>query len=333
MDSRDCSVIVVSWNTRDLLADCLASVRAHAPGAEQVVVDNGSEDGSAAMVRERHPEAVLVENRSNRGFARAVNQGIDRATRPVVVLLNPDAVLTAGAIPALLDALQSDPAIGVAGAQLLDADGTRQHSFDNFPSLATECLNKSLMRRLFPGRFPDKSRELASVTDVESVIGACLAVPRAAIEKVGPLNERYFVFLEETDWCLRMKRAGLRVVHVPAAKVTHLQGRAKAKRPVLARIEYLRSLFLYFRINRGAAAWLVLRVARFLKSAVNALLSALAMILTLGLAPPIRRRAAIHAGLFAWQLLGCPASIGLQPRDLPPPRPEAPRPAPAGAPR
>jgi len=331
VDSRDCSVIVVSWNTRDLLDACLSSVRARAPGAELIVVDNGSEDGSAARVRERFPEAVLIVNTSNRGFARAVNQGIDRSTRSVIVLLNPDATLSEGAPDELLRALDADPAIGIAGAQLLDADGARQHSFDNVPTLASECLNKSLLRLLMPGRYPDKSRALEGVTDVESVIGACIAIPRAAIEKVGSLDEAFFVFLEETDWCLRMRRAGLRVVHVPSARVVHLQGKSKATRPVLARIEYARSLFLFFRKHRGVAAWLVLRAARLLKSFLNLLVASLGTVLTLGLSASLRRRARIHAGLFGWQILGCPATIGLQPPDLPPARPLVSTPQLAGA--
>ncbi|MCE9581298.1 MAG: glycosyltransferase family 2 protein [Planctomycetes bacterium] len=326
MDSRDCSVIVVSWNTRELLEACLGSVRREAAGAELIVVDNGSSDGSAAMVREKFPGAALVANPSNRGFARAVNQGIDRAGRGVVVLLNPDATLTAGALEELLRALESDPRIGIAGAQLLDDDGSRQHSFDNFPSLATECLNKWLLRTMFPGRFPDKHREFTEVTDVQSVIGACLAVRRSTIDRVGALDESYFVFLEETDWCLRMHRAGMRVVHVPSARVVHLQGKSKARSPVLARIEYMRSLFLYFHKHSGTAAWLFLHAARLLKSAANALFCFLAMILTLGLVPSLRRRSAIHLGLLGWQLLGCPRSIGLQPADLPPARPLTSRP-------
>lgn len=321
MDSRDCSVVVVSWNTRELLEACLASVVAKAPGAEIAVVDNGSSDGSADLVRAKFPQAVLVANPSNRGFARAVNQGIEASKRPVVVLLNPDATLTDGALDGLLQVLESDANIGIAGAQLLDEDGERQHSFDNFPSLATECFNKWLLRSLFPGRFPDKHRQFDTVTDVDSVIGACLVVRRATIERVGALDERFFVFLEETDWCLRMKRAGLRVVHVPSSRVVHLQGRSKARRPVLARIEYLRSLFIYFRKNSGFASWAVLHAARFLKSAVNALFCGIGMLLTLGLVPSLRRRASIHLGLFGWQLLGCPAGIGLQPPDLPPARP------------
>src|SRR6185503_2510388 len=124
---------------------------------------------------------------------------IDASKRPVVVLLNPDATLSPGALDEILRAMEADPSIGIAGAQLLDEDGSRQHSFDNFPSLLTECLNKSVVRALLPGRFPDKRRELAGVTDVDSVIGACLVIRRATIEKVGAMDERFFVFLEETD--------------------------------------------------------------------------------------------------------------------------------------
>ncbi|NUN48704.1 MAG: glycosyltransferase family 2 protein [Candidatus Brocadiae bacterium] len=328
-DPAGCSIIVVSWNTSALLAACLESVLRHAAGAELIVVDNGSADGSAE--RARGIGARVIANPTNRGFARAVNQGIDASTRPMIVLLNPDATIENGTLPELLRVFESDPAVGIAGSQLLDPDGSRQHSYDTFPSLATECLNKWLLRTLLPSSFPAKTRVLDAVTDVDSVIGACLAIPRAVLDRVGPLDERFFVFLEETDWCLRVRRAGFRVVHVPASRVVHLQGKAKALHPVLARIEYLKSLFLYFRKNLGTPAWLVLHAARLLKSGMNALFCCIAMILTLALIPSLRRRTAIHAGLFGWQLLGCPDGIGLQPADLPAPRP---LPSfPAGAPR
>ena len=111
--------------------------------------------------------------------------------------------------------MDSHPETGVAGAQLLNSDGSKQNSIANFPSLATELLNKSLLRWLFPERFPGKERDYSEPIEVDSVIGACMMVRREALDQVGLLDEDYFLFLEETDWCYRMKRAGWKIYHVP----------------------------------------------------------------------------------------------------------------------
>lgn len=314
----DATVIVVNWNTRALLLDCLASVyRNGGPiSLDVVVIDNGSSDGSAGAVRERFPGAHLVENGVNLGFARAVNQGIALARTRHLILLNSDAVVVDGALARLVRYLDAHPEAGIAGAQLRNPDGRPQHSFDNFPTLASEVVNKSLLRWLFPAAYPSKRREYTEPHPVESVIGACLAVRRAAVDRIGPLDEDYFVFLEETDWCLRMWRMGYRVMHVPEARVVHVQGASKRAAPGAARVEYLRSLYRFFGKHRPAWQGDVLRVWRVVRTLVG-LLGALLVWLATGCGRGrARARLVEKATVVAWHLLLCPDWMGLRPRDL-----------------
>ena len=307
------SVIVVSWNTRDHLAACLATIGPAADGLslETCVVDNGSADGSADLVAMRCPEARLVRNHENRGFAAAVNQGLAATTARHALLLNPDARLPAGGLRTLVEWGDAHADVGIVGAALRDPDGRAQKSVAAEPSLATELLNRDLLRFLAPQAFPDAQMG-GEPRDVPSVIGACLLARRAAIEAVGPLDEGFFVFLEETDWCVRMRAAGWRVVHHPGVVVEHAQGAAARRTPVAKWIEYHRSLYRFFRKHRGLASYVVLRAARPLKLAVNLALNGLVLALTLGLASRARRKVRVNAGLCWWHLRGCPAAMGLR---------------------
>ncbi|MCI0342422.1 MAG: glycosyltransferase family 2 protein, partial [Planctomycetales bacterium] len=248
MPAPDVSVVIVSWNTRDLLAACLRSVAEAGREVphETIVVDNGSEDGSGDLVAREFPAVRLVRNGENRGYAAAANQGIREGSGRYVLLLNPDATLPPDALRALVAYADREPRVGLVGAALRDPDGRVQKSVAAIPSLATELLNRDLLRLLLPSRFPDLT-DGTEPSDVPSVVGACLLARREAIEKVGPLDEGYFVFLEETDWCVRMREAGWRVVHHPGVRVVHAQGRAKERDPVAGWIEYYRSLYRFFR--------------------------------------------------------------------------------------
>ncbi|HXG61113.1 MAG TPA: glycosyltransferase [Planctomycetota bacterium] len=298
----DVTVVVVNYNGGDLTPACLETIP---PAAETIVVDNGSRDGSPETIAARFPSVRLLRHSVNRGFAAAVNRALEEARGRYVCLLNNDARLAPGALEELVRFMDTHPDVGICAPQLLHEDGRRQHSFDNFPSLATVFLNKSLLRRLFPGRFPSKHREIAAPLDVESVIGACMLVRRDLIERIGPLDEAYFLFLEETDWCLRARRAGARVVFVPSARVVHLQGRTRDRVRIRARIEYTRSLFTFFRKNRPAA-YPVLR-ALF---PVRTLFELLGQTLTLW-APGVPQRWIETAAVLGWQLCGGPRGWGL----------------------
>ncbi len=298
----DVTVLVVNYNGREITPACLESIP---PGVETVVVDNGSKDGSPDDLAARLPSITLIRNKVNRGFAAAVNQAMGAARGRYFCLLNSDARLSPEALRTLVAYLDAHPEAGMAAPQLLHEDGRRQHSFDNFPSLATVFLNKSLLRLLMPARFPSKKQEIAEPREVESVIGACMMVRRALVERIGGLDEAYFLFLEETDWCLGSWGAGAPVVVVPGAKVVHLQGRTRDTVRVRARIEYTRSLFTFFRKNRPATSPL-LRALYPLKSLVELVFQTLAL-----WHPRVRSRWVETVALAAWQAAGCPRSWGL----------------------
>jgi GT2 family glycosyltransferase/tRNA A-37 threonylcarbamoyl transferase component Bud32 len=296
------SVVVVNYNGGEFTPACLQSIPA---GTETIVVDNGSTDGSADALAEKFPSVTLIRNAANLGFARAVNQGIARARGRYVCLLNNDARLSPDTLSTLAAYMDQHPDVGMTAPQLLHEDGRKQHSFDNFPSLATAFLNKSLLRLLAPGKYPSKKQEVAEPREVESVIGACMMVRRALIDRIGGLDEAYFLFLEETDWCLRARRAGSKVVFVPSSKVVHLQGKTRDKARVRGRIEYTRSYFTYFRKNRPASSP-VLRLFFPFKSLLEFLFQTPAVFL-----PKVRRRWVETASVLGWQLCGCPRGWGL----------------------
>ncbi len=293
--------MVVTFNGREFTPRCLESIPAT---AETIVVDNDSKDGTADEVASRFPKATLIRNDVNRGFAAAVNQGIAASRGRYVCLLNPDARLSSDALSTLVTYLDGHPDVGIAAPQLLHEDGRRQNSFDNLPSFATVFLNKSLLRLFLPGRYPSKNQEFTEPRDVESVIGACMMVRRSLIDTIGGLDESYFLFLEETDWCLRAWRAGSRVAFVPAAKVVHLQGKSREKVRFRGRIEYVRSLFTFFRKNRLSSPFV--RALYPLKSLLEVILGIFGLVTSRG-----RRRWVETVALLGWQLCGCPRGFGL----------------------
>jgi GT2 family glycosyltransferase len=308
------SIIIVSWNTKALLLQCLESLRG-ALGTletEVFVVDNGSGDGSPEAVKGTFPGVRLIENQTNLGFARANNQALRQSQGTYLLLLNPDTLVKEGAILSLLTFLETHPEAGVAGAQLLNPDGSKQNSIANFPSLATELLNKSLLRWLFPGKFPGKERRYQDPVEVDSVIGACMMVRREAAERVGWLDEDYFLFLEETDWCFRIKRAGWKIYHFPAAEITHLQGKSAEQDKKRSKVEYYRSRYHFFRKNRGHSQLVILFVGLVIRLIIEFLLTGIGSLLTFFAIKKWRRKLSVHLHLLGWHLRLCPEGSGLR---------------------
>ena len=258
----DVSIIVVNWNTHDLLAGCLNSVAASAGelDLEIIVVDNASTDGSQAMLQQTFPHARLIANVENVGFARANNQGLAACQGRYALLLNSDALLTANALQAMLDLAESEPHAGVVGAHLRNQDGSFQASHSPFPNLWQEFLILSGLGRLlygrpYPSRGPEENRGPQVVDYVE---GACLLVRRAAFEQVGGLDEGYFMFSEEVDWCYAMREKGWQVWYEPAARVIHLGGGSSRNRQPQREGDLYRSRIRFVRKHYGiTAAWLL----------------------------------------------------------------------------
>ncbi len=273
------SVIVVNWNTRDLLERCLAAAQANAGrvSVELIVVDNASADGSAAMVRERFPGAHLILNSDNLGFARANNLGAAAAGGRYLLLINSDAFLTPGALEALVSLADAQPRAGLVGAQLRNADGTFQASHTPFPTLWREFLiltglGRLVFGRQFPSRGPDDGLGPQRVDYVE---GACLLARRDAYQAVGGLDEGYFMYAEEVDLCLSMRRHAWEVWYQPAARVTHLGGASsRARRPEQEGDLYVSRVRL-FRKHYGALAADSLKALLYLATGTKLLMHGL----------------------------------------------------------
>jgi hypothetical protein len=221
---------VVTYDALPWLERCLESVR----GLETVVVDHGSRDGTLELVRERFPEARLIEQ-ENRGLAAGWNAGIAATGGRYVLLLNADAWLLDDAVERLVAFADDHPEAAVVGPRLLNPDGSLQRSVRGFPTLwrlATEYL---FLRKLAPrsealNAFYAGGFDHDAVREAEFVMGACLLVRRDAIEEVGPADEAFFLFSEETDWCYRFVRAGWKVLFYPGAEVAHVGGAAHGGR-------------------------------------------------------------------------------------------------------
>jgi N-acetylglucosaminyl-diphospho-decaprenol L-rhamnosyltransferase len=237
----DLSAVIIHYRSPDALAECLralaAEMRPTGSGveAELLVIDNDSRDGTPARLAAEFPDVRVIANADNLGYARAVNQGIAATRAPAVLVLNPDCWVHPGALRALLDHLAAHPRAAVAAPRILNTDGTLEYSARGFPSAFTFLFNRySLLTRLFPAnrwsrRYLLSDWDHASPRDVDWVSGACMLVRRAAVEQVGGMDEAFFMFNEDVDWCRRFHDAGWTNAYVPAATVTHHIGASKGK--------------------------------------------------------------------------------------------------------
>jgi hypothetical protein len=260
--SVDLSIVIVAWNVRELVLDCLASIREAKLGVsyEVILVDNGSLDFTVEAVSRQFPDTRILALPKNIGFGAGNNRGLEIMRGRHALLLNSDTIVLPGGLEACVRYLDEHPETGVVGPQLLNPDRSKQNCIHNSPNLVSELIGQSLLRRIFKGRYPSKLVDYAAPVQVEAVLGACLFVRREVVEQVGMIDEGYFFFLEETDWCHRIRAAGWRIVHLPDAYVIHLYGEStKKKTPLRTRIEFYRSRYLFFRKNRSRAAYVVLR--------------------------------------------------------------------------
>lgn len=231
--TRDLSVVIVSYNSREMLDKCLKAAMnaAHGIEVEFIVVDNNSGDGSSGLVAERFPRVHLVQNAENRGFAAACNQGIHKSGGEFILLLNPDAFLRKKTLSDMLDFMRRHPKAGVCGARLIEENGEAQPPFVHFPTPLSSLFSESRLGRLFPRsrhliRPEAVSRCLRGPLRVDWVSGACFMVRKNAIAEVGLMDEGYFLYFEETDWCRRMWTHGWEVWFLPQARISHLGGQS-----------------------------------------------------------------------------------------------------------
>jgi len=250
------SVVIVSWNTRELLRACLQSLRQAASdlagGMEVVVVDNASRDGSAEMVRADFPEVDVVCNTSNRGFAAANNQGIPRTRGQHVLLLNPDTEGTAGFLSTLVSFLEVHPEAGAVGPRVRGSKGEIQVSCYPLPTVTRELWRLLYLDRIRAfGTYPTALFETSAPKRVEAILGACLLVRRDALDDAGLLDEQFFIYTEEIDLCRRLQDRGWHLYWVPQSEIVHHGGASTSQvgRPMF--VELYRSKVQYFRKHFG----------------------------------------------------------------------------------
>ena len=260
MRMLDLSIIIVSWNVRELLRRCLQSIISNPKSqwpTEIIVVDNASTDGSAAIVRDGFPQVQLLVNDDNLGFTVANNQAIARSRGRYVLLLNPDTEVLGDALATMVGYMDAHPEVGALGPQLLNPDGSIQSSRRRFPTMATAFLESTILQRWFPDnpvlrRYYMLDRPDNRTQGVDWAVGAALLMRREAIEQVGPLDEGFFMYSEELDWCHRIKAQGWKVVYLPTAKVVHHGAQSSEQLKPFQHIQFQRSKIRYFRKHHGA---------------------------------------------------------------------------------
>lgn len=263
----DWSVIIVNWNVRDKLRECLRSVFAseNAGTIEVFVVDNGSKDGSCQMIAAEFPRAKLIANKTNKGFATACNQAIKKSLGSKILLLNPDCFLDASALGALGLFIAGHPKAGIVGGKLTGEDGGPQMSVRRFPTPASQAAILVKLHHFYPGlrqvkHYLARDHDYGKSSSVDQIMGAFFAIPRQVIAEVGMLDERFFLWFEEVDFCKRVKNAGYEIYYTPLASATHIGGASFSQMPAAAKQKiWNKSLNAYMRKHHGLSASLVLK--------------------------------------------------------------------------
>jgi GT2 family glycosyltransferase len=272
------SIVIVNYNTERLLQGCLESVYAGANGTplDIWVVDNHSRDESVAMVKSRFPRVRVLENDSNLGFSRANNLVVSQSRSDYILLLNPDTVILGDAIERMVKFMDAHPEAGIAGCKVLNRDGTLQLACRrSIPTPEVAFYRLTGLSKLFPQsrvmakynmtyESPDRTHE------VDAVSGAFLMIRRQVVEKIGLLDERFFMYGEELDWCLRAKRAGWAVMYYPEAQIIHYKGESTRYNSRRAALEFYRAMYLFhkkhFAADYSRATNALIYAAIFLRS-------------------------------------------------------------------
>lgn len=262
----DLSIIIVNFNGGTLVDTCLASIYENPPSGtfEVIFVDNASSDGSFERVRERFPHMICQANTDNVGLALAFNDGLRQARGRYLLSLDNDTRILPGALDALINTMESDPSIGIAGSMLHNPDMSLQRTFRRKPSWLNAIFGRrSFITRVWPGN-PLSSRYLmdeqvgnASTFEVDWVSTAALAISRAAYEKAGGLDEDFFVYWVDADWCARVKAAGFKIVAEPSSHIIHdenLKANRRARKSSRMIKDFHRGAYLYYRKNHAKGA-------------------------------------------------------------------------------
>ncbi len=277
----DVSIIIVNWNTRELLRNCLNSIirSTHKIKYEIIVIDNNSSDKSAEMVKKEFPKVKLIANSDNRGFAAANNQGMKIAAGRHILLLNSDTVVCEDAIQKTIAFSDANPDFAVVGCQVLINEKEVQMTCFRFPGLVNIILNATVLPKVFKyNKFFGREFMLwwkrDSERKVDVVSGMFMLVKRKAIDEVGVMDESYFVYAEEADWCRRFADAGWSNVFWPGAQIIHVHGGSgsSSQAKIKMAVQLQKSLLIFIRKHEGILYYLMARMFILISSAVKVLI-------------------------------------------------------------
>lgn len=263
----DVSVIIVAWNVRNFLQNCLESIYKETEGMEfeVIYVDNASEDKSVEMVREHFPEANIIQNTQNKGFVVANNQGIEAAKGRYVLLLNSDTVILDNAIAKTIEFADTHPEAAVVGCKLLNPDKTLQPTCFMFPSILNMLLSTSYLYKLFrKSKFFGRERmtwwDRSDTREVDVATGCYMLVRREAIDQVGVMDERFFIYADETDWCYRFKKNGWKIMFTPETQIIHYGGQTTKQMTKEFRLQLQGSGLIFMKLHRNKLAFPLARL-------------------------------------------------------------------------
>jgi GT2 family glycosyltransferase len=272
------SFVIVNWNTKEVLSLCIQSLIMYSPhcDTEIIVVDNGSTDGSQEHVRKNFPEVLLLENKVNLGYASGCNKGIHASSGAYICLLNSDIIIQEGGIERMREYMDSHPSIAVLGPRFLGPDGSSQTSCRLFPSLWNEFCAAIALHRVFPNSRFFSSSEMDHIShdrilQVEVLAGALWFVRRQAIDEAGLLDERFFMYGEDSDWCKTFWDAGWEIVYFPLVEVIHRHGASSSIDPVRFYIEQYRAGLQYWRKHHGLFARIGIRAIGLFHNSIRLL--------------------------------------------------------------
>ena len=304
MTKIDLSIIIVSWNTRDILAQCLESVLTEIKSlpyltTETLVVDNISTDGSVQMLRENFPWVRLIENQENVGFARANNQAIRQSSGRYVLLLNPDTKVMPGALGLLFEFMETNLQAGVAGARILNPDQTLQISCYPAPNLSREFWRLFYMDKLRPyGSYRMADWPIDQPRGVDVLLGACLFIRREALDQVGLLDENYFIYSEEVDLCYRFQQRGWLLYWVPQSQIIHYGGQSTQQVAAAMFLRLYQGKIIFIRKHHGELAGQLYKLILLFTALCRLMISPLAWLER----PPQRQQHLTLANRY-WQLI------------------------------
>lgn len=249
------SICIVTFKVRDLLKDCLVSIDQNPPSVpyEIIVVDNHSEDGTIEMLQQHYPLVRYAVNESNEGYTRPMNQALKMASGRVLVQLNPDTLALPGAFDCLLDFMGARPQVGICTPKVLNRDGTLQKQCRRSAARPWDAITYfSGLSRRFPhsrkfARYLMTYLDENEVNEVEAVSGSCMVIRREVIDQIGYLDEQFFAYQEDADFCFRAREAGWKIFYVPQAQIVHFGGEGGSKVDVYQSVyQWHRSYYLYY---------------------------------------------------------------------------------------